>query len=72
MQRKMWDQIVSGSGAVMAVVLLLLGAVAIYGGTFGQDNVRDRLEPQNITFPATRGDDPGREGPGRRLRRTEG
>jgi hypothetical protein len=51
MQRKMWDQIVSGAGAVVAVVLLLLGAVAIYGGTFGQDNVRDRLEPQNITFP---------------------
>jgi hypothetical protein len=51
MQRKMWDQIVSGAGAVVAVVLLLLGGVAIYGGMFGQDNVRDRLEPQNITFP---------------------
>ena len=51
MHRKMWDQIVSGAGAVMAVVLLLLGGVAIYGGMFGQDNVRDRLEPQNITFP---------------------
>ena len=51
MQRKMWDQIVSGAGAVVAVVLLMLGAVAIYGGTFGQDNVRDRLAPQNVTFP---------------------
>jgi hypothetical protein len=49
--RKMWDQIVSGAGAVVAVVLLMLGAVAIYGGTFGQDNVRDRLAPQNVTFP---------------------
>jgi hypothetical protein len=28
-----------------------LGAAAIFGGTFGQDNVRDRLEPQAITFP---------------------
>lgn len=51
MQRKMWDQIVSGAGAVVAVVLLMLGAVAIYGGAFGQDNVRDRLAPQNVTFP---------------------
>ena len=51
MQRKTWDQIVSGAGAVVAVVLLMLGAVAIYGGAFGQDNVRDRLAPQNVTFP---------------------
>src|SRR5919106_1626576 len=47
----MWDQIVSGAGAVVAIVLLLLGAAALYGGSFGQDNVRDRLEPQKVTFP---------------------
>jgi ABC-type antimicrobial peptide transport system permease subunit len=51
MDRKNWDQIVSGAGAVVAVVLIVLGAMAIYGGMFGQDNVRDRLEPQNISFP---------------------
>jgi hypothetical protein len=51
MDRKSWDQIVSGAGAVVAVVLIVLGAMAIYGGSFGQDNVRDRLEPQNISFP---------------------
>ena len=51
MERKSWDQIVSGAGAVVAVVLIVLGAMAIYGGSFGQDNVRDRLEPQNISFP---------------------
>jgi hypothetical protein len=50
-ERRMWDQIVSGAGAVVAIVLLLLGAAAIYGGNFGQGNVRDRLEPQNVTFP---------------------
>jgi hypothetical protein len=36
---------------VVAVVLIALGAMAVYGGNFGQQNVRDRLEPQNITFP---------------------
>jgi hypothetical protein len=51
MDRKNWDQIVSGAGAVVAVVLIVLGAMAIYGGSFGRDNVRDRLEPQNISFP---------------------
>ena len=51
MDRKNWDQIVSAAGAVVAVVLVVLGAMAIYGGSFGRDNVRDRLEPQNIVFP---------------------
>jgi hypothetical protein len=51
MDRSNWDKIVSGAGAVVAVVLIALGAMAIYGGNFGQQNVRDRLEPQNITFP---------------------
>ena len=51
MDRSSWDKIVSGAGAVIAVVLIALGAMAIYGGNFGQQNVRDRLEPQNIVFP---------------------
>ena len=51
MDRKSWDQIVSGAGAVVAVVLIVLGAMAVYGGNFGRQNVRDRLEPQNIAFP---------------------
>jgi hypothetical protein len=51
MDRKSWDKIVSGAGAVIAVVLIALGAMAIYGGNFGRQNVRDRLEPQNISFP---------------------
>ena len=50
-ERKMWDTLISGAGAVVAVVLLALGAAAIYGGGFALDNVKDRLEPQNITFP---------------------
>jgi hypothetical protein len=51
MNRKAWDQLVSASAAVIAVAMIVLGAFAIYGGNFGRDNVRTRLEPQNITFP---------------------
>ena len=50
MDRKMWDTLISGAGAVVAVVLLALAASAIYGGSFALDNVKDRLEPQNIVF----------------------
>jgi hypothetical protein len=51
MSRRMVDLMVSWSGAVVAMALVLLGAAAIYGGLFALDNVRDRLEPQKITFP---------------------
>jgi hypothetical protein len=51
MDRSNWDRIVSGAGAVVAVMLIVLGAMAIYGGNFGQQNVRDRLVPQHISFP---------------------
>jgi hypothetical protein len=49
--RRMWDTLISGAGAVVAIVLLALGAAAIYGGGFALDNVKERLAPQNITFP---------------------
>ena len=49
--RSTWDRLISGAGAVVAIVMVALGAAAIFGGTFGQDNVRDRLEPQAIAFP---------------------
>ena len=51
MSRRMVDLMVSWSGAVVAMALVLLGAAAIYGGLFALDNVKDRLEPQKITFP---------------------
>jgi hypothetical protein len=51
MDRSTWDKIVSGAGAVVAVVLIVLGSMAIYGGIFARNNVRDRLEPQQIAFP---------------------
>ena len=51
MNRKSWDQLISTAGIVLAVTLIVLGGLAVYGGNFAQSNVRDRLEPQNITFP---------------------
>jgi hypothetical protein len=47
----MIDLLVSWAGAVVAVALIALGGAAAYGGSFAIDNVRDRLEPQNIAFP---------------------
>jgi hypothetical protein len=51
MNRKAWDQLISTAGVVLAVALIVLGALAVYGGNFAQANVTDRLEPQNIVFP---------------------
>ena len=51
MNRKTWDQLISTAGVVLAVALIVLGGLAIYGGNFAQSNVTDRLEPQNIVFP---------------------
>ena len=50
MERKAWDQIVSTAGLVVAIVLISMGAMAIYGGNFGRDNVRDRLTPEQVFF----------------------
>jgi hypothetical protein len=51
MDRRFIDLLMSWSGALVAIVMVALGAAAIFGGSFALDNVRDRLEPQNITFP---------------------
>ena len=51
MNRKVWDQLVSTAALVVAAALIVLGGLAIYGGHFGQQNVRDRLEPQQVSFP---------------------
>ena len=51
LDRRLRDLMISWSGAVVAIVMIALGAAAIYGGSFAMDNVRDRLEPQKISFP---------------------
>jgi hypothetical protein len=50
MDRKSWDRLVSWSGLIISVVLVLVGIMAVYGGRFGQQNVTDRLKPENVTF----------------------
>ena len=50
MERKAWDRLVSVSGLVIGIVLLTMGALAIYGGNFGRNNVRDRLTPEKVVF----------------------
>lgn len=50
MDRSLIDKLVSWAGAMVALALVGLGAAAIFGGGFALDNVRDRLEPQNIAF----------------------
>jgi hypothetical protein len=49
--RTMWDKIVSGAGAVLAVAFIVIGAAAVYGGNFGRDNVQARLQPEKVVFP---------------------
>lgn len=52
MRRKTFDMIVSGGGAVLVVVLLVAGALAMWGYTFANSNVHNQLAEQQITFPA--------------------
>ena len=51
MDRKTWDTLISGAGAIVAAVLMIVGVLAVVGGTFAHSNVRDRLVPQSISFP---------------------
>jgi hypothetical protein len=51
MNRKVWDQLVSTAAVVLAVVLIVVGGLAVYGGNFGRQNVTDRLAPQHVQFP---------------------
>jgi hypothetical protein len=50
-ERSLWDMIVSGAGAVVAIALIVIGTAAVYGGNFGRDNVQERLSPEKVVFP---------------------
>ena len=50
MDRRAWDRLVSTASIIIAVAMIVLGGLAIYGGNFGQQNVRDRLTPQKVFF----------------------
>jgi hypothetical protein len=49
--RRRVDHLLIGSGAAVAVVLVLAGALLTWGSTFARDYVHDELAAQNITFP---------------------
>jgi len=51
MARKAFDQIASGVGAMLVVVLLVAGGLLIWGYTFANSNVHDQLAQQQIFFP---------------------
>ncbi len=51
MNRRVLDKLVSATAVVLAVALIVLGGLAIYGGNFGQQNVRDKLAPEKVSFP---------------------
>ncbi|MCC6435271.1 MAG: hypothetical protein IT196_09605 [Acidimicrobiales bacterium] len=49
--RRTIDRILVGSGAVVAIVLALAGALLTWGASFSSDYVHDELSSQNIVFP---------------------
>jgi hypothetical protein len=50
MDRRAWDRLVSTASVIIAVAMIVLGGLAIYGGNFGRQNVRDRLVPEKVFF----------------------
>jgi hypothetical protein len=51
LRRRTIDTVLTGAGAVFAVVLLAAGALLTWGASFSEDYVRDELSSQNIAFP---------------------
>ncbi len=51
LRRRTIDGVLTGAGAVFAVVLLAAGALLTWGASFSEDYVRDELSSQNISFP---------------------
>ena len=50
MDRRAWDRLVSTASIIIAVAMIVLGGLAIYGGNFGRQNVRDRLVVEKVFF----------------------
>ena len=51
MQRRAFDKLISGTGAVLVVVLLIAGALLTWGSSFASSNVHNQLAQQQIYFP---------------------
>jgi hypothetical protein len=52
MQRKVFDLIASAGGVVMVVVLVVAGALLLWGYNFANSNVHNQLAEQQIVFPS--------------------
>jgi len=52
MRRKSFDILVSAGGAMLALVLVVAGALAIWGYSYTNSTVHSQLAEQDITFPA--------------------
>jgi len=51
MKRRTIDLLLSWTGLVVAIVLLVTGGLLLYGSSFVQDQVHDQLASQQIFFP---------------------
>ena len=51
MRRKTFDTLLSFGGVVLTVVLIVAGALLMWGHNFAQDNVKSQLAQQQINFP---------------------
>ena len=61
MNRRTIDLLLSWSGLVIAIVLLVTGGLLLYGNRFVEDQVHDQLAAQKIFFPPA--DSPAVKGP---------
>jgi hypothetical protein len=52
MRRKIFDLLASTGGVVFVVVLLVAGALLMWGYSFANSNVHNQLAQQQIVFPA--------------------
>ena len=51
MRRKTFDTLLTFGGVVLTVVLIVAGALLLWGHDFAQSNVKSQLTQQQITFP---------------------
>ena len=51
MNRRTIDRLLSWTGLVVAIVLLVAGGLLLYGSSFVKDQVHDQLAAQKIYFP---------------------
>jgi hypothetical protein len=52
MKRKTFDMLLSAGGGVLVVVLVVAGALGLWGYSFANSNVHSQLAEQHITFPS--------------------